>query len=219
MQFSKKTVAAMLVSLVVATGCAPQPSTQQQQPPAKPGTDTSTPPGPGGATTGGATSALPPVNPTYPGPYQTVMVEGTEMKQGRFEPGIFGGTLVRSIVGSDPKVFNPWSSSDTQSRELAGLMFMSPVGVDPYTGDVIPDMAEELKILPDGVTYITKLRKGLKWSDGKPITADDVAFTWNTIVKGGYGNSSLRDVTTIDGQSPVVTVVDELTNKFVTPKP
>ena len=222
MQLSRKMVAAMLVSLTVATGCT-SPTTQITPPANQPSTTTGATTGTGSTVspTGGsaANSALPPVNPTYPGPYQTVMVEGAEMKQGRFEVGVPGGTLVRSIVGSDPKVFNPWSASDTQSRELGGLMFMSPVGVDPYTGDVIPDMAESLKIEPDGVTYITRLRKGLKWSDGKPITAEDVAFTWNTIVKGGYGNSSLRDVTTIDGKSPVVTVVDELTNKFVTPKP
>lgn len=159
------------------------------------------------------------MSPPYPGPYLTVMVDATEMKQGRFEPSTAGGTLVRAMVGSDPKVFNPWTASDTASSDLAGLMFVGLVGVDPYTGEVIPDMAIDLKIEPDGVTYVTTLRKGLKWSDGKPITAEDVGFTWNTLVKGGYGNASLRDVTTIDGKSPTVTVVDELTNKFVTPKP
>jgi peptide/nickel transport system substrate-binding protein len=212
MELSKRALAAALVSLVVTAGCAPpQPTTTT--PRATPGST--------GAPAGqsAAPSALPPVNPPYPGPYQTVLIDGLEVKQGRFEPGKYGGTLVRSIVGSDPKVFNPWTAADTLSRELGGLMFAAPVGVDPYTGDVIPDMAKELKIEPDGVTYIVKLRKGLKWSDGKPITADDVAFTWNTIIKGGYGNSSLRDVTTIDGKSPTVTVVDELTTKFVTPKP
>ncbi|HEY9867731.1 MAG TPA: ABC transporter substrate-binding protein, partial [Candidatus Obscuribacterales bacterium] len=166
-----------------------------------------------------APSALPPVNPPFPGPYQTVLIDGAELKQGRFPPGQYGGTLVRSIIGAEPKVFNPWTSNDTQSSELAALMFSGLVDIDPYTGDVIPSLAKEFKIEPDGVTYITRLRKGLKWSDGKPITAHDVAFTWNTIIKEGYGNASLRDVTTIDGKSPTVSTVDELTNKFVTPKP
>ncbi len=164
-------------------------------------------------------NALPVVHPAYPGPYQTVLVNNVEMRTGRFAAGTYGGTFVQSIVGTDPKVVNPWTCNDVPSRQLSGLMFSGLINVDPYTGDLFPDLAETFKVEPDGVTYITRLRKGLTWSDGKPITADDVAFTWNTIIAGGYGNSSLRDVTTIDGKSPTVTVVDELTNKFVTPKP
>jgi peptide/nickel transport system substrate-binding protein len=98
-------------------------------------------------------------------------------------------------------------------------MYAGLLDIDPYTGEVTPALAESFTVDPDGLTYTTKLRKGLKWSDGKPITAEDVAYTWNTIIKGGYGNSSLRDVTTVEGKSPVVTVVDELTNRFVTPVP
>lgn len=164
-------------------------------------------------------SALPVVNFPYPGPYQTVMMDGVEMRQGRFPIGKQGGSLVRSIVGSDVKTFNWWAAADTLSGELASLMFGATVGIDPFNGEVIPDMAESFKVDPDGVTYYTKLRKGLKWSDGKPITADDVAFTWNSIIAGGYGNSSSRDVRMVGGKFPTVTVVDEVTNKYVTPKP
>lgn len=203
MQIFQKQLAFGLVSLMVLTSCVRQQPSERATSPS-----TSTAP-----------SILPPVNPAYPGPYNTSLIDNAEMRVGRFPAGQSGGSLVRSIVGSDPKVFNPWTAADTLSRELGSLMFAALVGVDPYTGDVIPDMASDLKIQPDGKTYITKLRKGLKWSDGKPITAEDVAFTWNTIIKEGYGNSSLRDVTTINGKSPTVTVVDELTNKFVTPEP
>lgn len=202
----KKLLVLSLSSLFLLTSCASKPSTTVESTIA-PVNDAAN------------QSALPVVNPPYPGPYQTTMLNGTEARTGRFPAGEYGGTLVRSIIGAEPKVFNPWTSSDTQSRDLAGLMFSGLVGIDPYNGDLFPDLAEEFKIDPDGVTYKTRLRKGLKWSDGQPITAEDVAFTWNTIVAGGYGNSSLRDVTTIDGKSPKVTVVDELTNKFVTPKP
>ncbi len=164
-------------------------------------------------------SALEDVNPTPPPQYKTVVIDGVEMRQGRYPNGKFGGTLVRSIVASDPKCFNYWAAADSTSRELTALMFPGLVATDPYTGDVIPDMAESFTIAPDRLTYTTKLRKGLKWSDGKPITAEDVAFTWNTIVAGGYGNSSLRDYTSVGGKSPIVKVVDELTNEFKTPVP
>lgn len=206
MSKSRNTLLISLVSLLVTTGCAQQKGDHAP---------TSTQP----SGQGQGNSALPLVNPQSPGPYKTVMFEGVEIREGRFPVGKFGGTLVRPIVGADPKTFNPWVSSDVQSSQLAGLMFASMLDMDGYTGAIMPGLAQEVKVEPDGLTYTTKLRKGLKWSDGKPITSEDVAFTWNTIVSQGYGNSSLRDVTSIDGKSPVVTVVDELTNKYVTPKP
>lgn len=44
----------------------------------------------------------------------------------------------------------------------------------------------------------------MKWSDGHPLTADDVVFTFNTIVRKGYGNSSYRDVLSVKGKFPDV---------------
>jgi peptide/nickel transport system substrate-binding protein len=153
------------------------------------------------------------------GPFKTVVVNGTEFRQTRFPAGQFGGTLTRSIVSANPATFNYWQSSDTSSRELAGLMFVGLLDSDPNTGDVVPLLAEKVSVGADKVTYTAKLRKGLKWSDGKPITSADVVYTWNTIVAGGYGNSSIRDITQVDGKSPVVTAIDPLTVKFVTAKP
>lgn len=157
--------------------------------------------------------------PAPPANYGAATIDGEEAVLGRYPAGQFGGSLVRSIIGSDPKTFNYWVSNDTGSRELCGLMFAPLLNTDAYTGAVTPALAASYKIAPDKVTYTTTLRKGLKWSDGHPITAEDVAYTWNTIIKEGYGNSSMRDVTTVDGKSPVVTVVDKYTNKFVTPRP
>lgn len=172
----------------------------------------------GGGALGGQNSALPMVNSPNPGPYKIVTVDGAMMREGRYALGQPGGTLVRSLVG-DPKTFNPWTANDTNSSELGALMFSGLVMLDPYTGDVVPDLAEKFEVGQDNLTYTVKLRTGLKWSDGKPITADDVAYTWNKIIAGGYGNSSLRDVTTVNGKSPTVSVVDPLTVKFVTPSP
>lgn len=203
---------ALLASTLVVTGCGT--STNQT------GTSTST--GVGSSTNQTNSSAnkgaeLEPFSPTYPGNYQTVELDGMEAMEGRFPQGKFGGTFVQVIVGTDPKTFNPWVASDTLSRRLGELMFRNLVSVDPFDGHIYPDLAKELVADKDGITFTTKLRKGLKWSDGKPITAEDVAFTWNTIIAKGYGNSSMRDATTFNGKSPQVIVVDELTNKFISP--
>lgn len=208
--FASKLSALCLVLGVVATGCVKAPT--QHGPSTTGGT---TPP----TTTAAPTSLATPVNPPAAPPYGEVEVGGVEMRQGRYPQGEFGGTLVQSIIASDPKTFNAWASNDSTSSKLAGLMWGGLLGTDPFTGDIITDMAKSYEVKPDHVTYITHLRKGLKWSDGKPITAEDVAFTFNTLVAGGYGNASLKDVVSVDGQPPKVTVIDELTNQFVTAKP
>lgn len=173
-----------------------------------------------GSSSGGRKqSALPVVDPEFPGAYQTVEQDGVQFRRGRYRAGKFGGTLVRSLTGADPKTFNPWAATDTTSSDIAGLMFASLLTTDMYNGETIPYMADSFQVGKDGITYFTRLRSGLRWSDGEPITADDVAFTWNTIVAGGYGNASLRDITAVDGNPPEVTVVDSLTNKYVTARP
>lgn len=212
-------LALSVVSLTSLTACGGGTTEQPQNNSPSTPAQTQTPTDQTKIQTAVKKSALEDVNPTPPPPYKTVVINEAEMRQGRYPAGKFGGTLVRSIVASDPKCFNYWAAADSTSRELTSLMFPGLVATDPYTGDVIPDMAESFSMADDKLTYTTKLRKGLKWSDGKPITSADVEFTWNTLIAGGYGNSSLRDYTSVGGKSPTVKVVDELTNEFKTPVP
>lgn len=154
-----------------------------------------------------------------PGPYENILKDAEECKQGRYSPGSHGGRLNVITVIADPKTFNPWAADDAFSLELAGLLFRSLGDIDPYTGEIIPDMACEIKEEPDHLTYTTRLRKGLHWSDGRPITAEDVAYTWNTIIAQAYGNPSAREAALVGGKVPLCTAVDELTNKFVCAEP
>ncbi|MBR1977862.1 ABC transporter substrate-binding protein [bacterium] len=133
--------------------------------------------------------------------------------------GKFGGELVTSIIGEGPKTFNPFNVNDATSSTFAGLMYEGLLATNPYTGEVEPRLAKSFEVLPDKMTYIVKLRQGLKWSDGKEITADDVFYTYDTIIFGGYGDTSLRDMLMIEGKLPVVSKLDKYTVKFKTPKP
>ena len=145
---------------------------------------------------------------------KTVTIDGVDYLQTQAPIGKFGGKFVQSSIGEGPKTFNPWNSKDAFSSAVTSYMFDGLVTMSPYTGLAIPRLAKSVDILPDKMTYIVHLRKGLKWSDGKPITADDVDFTWNTIVFGGYGNTSTRDSMIIDGQLPKVEKIDNYTYKI-----
>lgn len=53
-----------------------------------------------------------------------------------------------------------------------------PIWIDEYTLDPKPWLAESWDVSPDGSSYTYHLRKDVKWHDGTPLTADDVAFTF-----------------------------------------
>lgn len=150
---------------------------------------------------------------------KTKTINGVDYLLSKSEPGEFGGNLVTSMIGEGPKTFNPWESKDATSSQIGDLIFDSLVSTDPYSGKVIPKLAKTIKVSKDNKTYLITLRKGVKWSDGKEITADDVVFTWNKIILGGFGNTSTRDSVLIDGREPIVTKVDKYTVKFTTYKP
>lgn len=159
------------------------------------------------------------LNPRPKDNYQTVDKDGVEWRQGRFLPGNHGGKLIAAVCTEDPKSFNPWTAEDSFSLELCDLLFRGLADVDVYTGEIIPDLAAKIDLEKDGLTYIVRLRKGLRWSDGKNLSAEDVAFTWNKILSQGYGNLQLRESALVDGKLPACTVLDELTCRFVTAKP
>lgn len=157
---------------------------------------------------------LKPSKPAY-----TANIEGREYLIKPDVSGKYGGTMYSSTIGEGPKTFNPINAKDATSAEFSELMFDGLTTTDPYTGMVIPKLAKKIDVSKDAKIYTVTLRKGLKWSDGKSITADDVTYTWNNIIFAGYGNTSIRDIIMINGKLPEVKKVDNLTVKFVLPEP
>lgn len=155
------------------------------------------------------------INGKYPLP-KTVTKDGIDYIESQAPIGKFGGKFVTSTIGEGPKTFNPFTSTDATSSSMAEMMYDGLFTSNPMNGDVIPKLAKSVKI--KGNNYIIELRKGLKWSDGKPITADDVMFTWNDIIFAGLGNTSTRDSMIIDGELPKLTKLDNYTVMFTVKK-
>ena len=153
----------------------------------------------------------------FPEDKKTVTLNGVNYLQSQAPIGKFGGTFVSSTIGEGPKTFNPFNSKDNISSQMSDIMYDGLVTTDVVTGDTIPKLAKDFSV--NGCEYIIHLRKGIKWSDGKPITADDVVFTWQNIIFDGFGNTSTRDSVVIDGKLPTVQKIDDYTVKFVTPQP
>ncbi len=148
---------------------------------------------------------------------KNVTMKGVDYLQSQVPVGKFGGTFVSSTIGEGPKTFNPFNSKDNISSQMSEIMYDGLVTTNPVTGETIPKLAKSFSV--NGKEYVVNLRHGLKWSDGKPITADDVVFTWQDIIFNGFGNTSTRDSVIINGKLPTVEKLDDYTVKFVTPEP
>ena len=162
-----------------------------------------------------ADSAIPFLFPN-PGPFKLVTdKDGNELWQARGDLGKFGGSLNLGAFGDGPKTFNTWDASDVESHGIGLVQNASLVDIDPWTGKATPKLCKSVEVSDEGrvVTFI--LRKGLKWSDGHPLTADDVVFTYGTLIKDGWGEGSSRDTMCSAEGFPEIVKVDDLTVKFV----
>lgn len=101
-----------------------------------------------------------------------------------------GGEYSEGIVGS-PRAINPvYASANEVDISLTELLF---AGLFRASGrELVSDLAESYTISDDDKTYQITIRPNLKWSDGEPLTIDDVIFTINAI-KDPAVKSTLAD--------------------------
>ena len=92
----------------------------------------------------------------------------------------YGDLLIQGSIG-DASNLIPMLASDSASHDISGLIFN---GLLKYDKDLTlkGDLAESWNVSPDGLTITFKLRRGVKWQDGKDFTAHDVMFGFQTII-------------------------------------
>jgi peptide/nickel transport system substrate-binding protein len=83
----------------------------------------------------------------------------------------------------EPDNLNPFIGLLGQDYEIWHLNYDFLVGFEAKDLSPKPELAESWTVSPDGKTWTFKIRQGVKWQDGQPLTAKDVAFTYNYIVK------------------------------------
>ncbi len=100
-----------------------------------------------------------------------------------------GGHVIEGNF-SDIRTLNSMLSSDTASNQVIGLMFDGLLNYSK-SGDLVPALAKSLPTTSsDGLTYKFTLRDDLKFSDGQPLTADDVVFTYQLAYDPKYKDVS-----------------------------
>lgn len=133
------------------------------------------------------------------------------------EPGQPGGRLILSAA-APPRTFNPVFALDNASDQVARLLFGVLVQFDFAKQEVAAGLAESWAVAPDGKTWTFKLRRGLHWSDGHPLTSADVLFTWNDVIYSPRTKAPLASVFRLDERGFAVSAPDEHTVVVVTPE-
>ena len=134
------------------------------------------------------------------------------------EVGTEGGVLKRALAG-DAKTFNPVMAQETTSTAVIGVLFNGLTKTNLKTLLPEPDLAEKWERDESGTVWRFYLRKDAKWFDGKPVTADDVVFTYNQIYYNPEIPSSAKDMLLIEGKKFIVQKIDKYTVEFKIPKP
>lgn len=90
-----------------------------------------------------------------------------------------GGTYTEATLG-EVKTLNPLFANSNSEKTISKLLFSS-LSQNDYSGHSGYGLAKSIKTTDNGKTWVVKLRDNLKWSDGEPLTNDDVIFTANLI--------------------------------------
>ncbi|GBF82507.1 ABC transporter substrate-binding protein [Aphanothece sacrum] len=122
-------------------------------------------------------------------------------------------------VLSDPKTFNAVLSQE--SPNIFGLTYEGLITENPITGIKEPALAESWDISDDKLTITFTLKERLKWSDGKPLTVDDVVFTYNDLYLNPKIPNNYRDSFRIgrQGTFPQIKKLDERRIEFKITEP
>ena len=114
-----------------------------------------------------------------------------------------------------PNTLNPITAPDIVSRSMIEMIFDGLVSADDRL-QIRGELATDWTVSPDGKEWTFHLRKGVKWHDGRDFTADDVKFTYDTVIdpntKPTVAKSDYADLRQVD-------VVDPYTVRFYLSKP
>jgi peptide/nickel transport system substrate-binding protein len=143
----------------------------------------------------------------------------------RDETLYFNGQQWGSVVG-----WNPYSNSNNNAMAIGNnldnarvIMFETPYLYNMLDGKVYPLLADGDFEWNDDRTEITfKLKPAATWSDGTPVTAEDVAYTWATHVKystpiGAANIDYIEDIVAVDDQTVTVKAKLDEDGKAVNP--
>jgi peptide/nickel transport system substrate-binding protein len=131
--------------------------------------------------------------------------------------GLRGGRLVVALR-AEPKTLNPIVAMDAPSREVLGRMHADLISINRRSQLTEPALARSWSVSRDGRTYILRLRRGIRFSDGQPFDADDVLFTFRVFLDEKL-HAPQRDLLIVAGKPIQVRKIDAYTVRIELAEP
>lgn len=154
--------------------------------------------------------------------------EVTEVEKKDDNPALAKGNIFSVGTSSLDGKFNPIISDAVYDSWITEMVFSGLISNNP-AGEVVMESAESYELSEDKLTYTFKLKDGMKFHDGTPVTADDVAFTFTMIGNPKYDGprgTVVNDMVGIDeyreGKADSIAgikVIDPLTIAFTIKEP
>lgn len=122
-----------------------------------------------------------------------------------------GGTFTEGIIGT-PRFVNPVLTISDADRDLAMLIYSGLMRIN--NNSLVYDLAEKYEISEDGLCYKFTLKPKTLWSDGHPLTSDDIVFTIDKIQ-----NPDTKSPKRASWEGVKVRKIDDRTTEFCLQKP
>ncbi len=133
------------------------------------------------------------------------------------DPGEPGGTLLVALR-AEPKTFNPVMAIDHPSLTVIHRLMADLVHIDRQSHLTTAALAKSWAISPDGRRFTLELRRGIRFSDGYPLSADDVLFTFEVYLDERVA-APHRSLLIVGGEPIAVRKVDSHTLVFELEEP
>ncbi len=97
------------------------------------------------------------------------------------------GRIFTMNIGTEPPTLDPVEADDMISISILTNIYRGLTQYGP-NNRIVPAYAQSWQISPDGRTYTFHLRKNGRWSDGKPVTANDFVYGWRRVLDPKNGS-------------------------------
>lgn len=126
-------------------------------------------------------------------------------------PSVPAGSKTFTIgITGDVDSLNPYSGFLTISYEVYSDVYDLLEGWSQKDYSPVPGLASSWTHSDDGLTWTFKIRSGVTWSDGQPLTADDVAYTFNRAINDEAANSQysnyVKNIKSVDAPDATTAV-------------
>ncbi len=107
------------------------------------------------------------------------------------EPPLAPTETIETAAGR-PSDLIPGDVYTTEGAYFTEHLFAGLLRID-HDLNVVPSMADNFRVSSDGLTYLFRIREGVRWSDGEPLTASDFAFAWSQMREKGLRTAFLME--------------------------